>query len=259
MLGATVRAVETAAGRATGVTYEQDGAVTEVGGDLVVLAAIAIFNPHVMLRSGLEHPLLGKRLHEQVGIGATIDLDGVDGFQGSTSMTGHGYMLYDGAHRAERAACLIEWFNIPYIRLEPGKWRQRMVLRFVFEDLPDERNYVRPSAENPDMPEIVYDGHSDYTQRSLDTLAAAVPKLLEKLPVESIHITDHIEPTQFHIQGTTLMGDDPQQSVVDRNLVHHGVRNLLVLGSSVFPTGAPANPTLTIAALSLYAANRLTS
>ena len=34
----------------------------------------------------------------------------------------------------------------------------------------------------------------------------------------------------------------------------HDHRNLFILGSAVFPTGATANPTLTIAALSLRAA-----
>ena len=37
----------------------------------------------------------------------------------------------------------------------------------------------------------------------------------------------------------------------------HGTANLYVAGSSVFPTGGWANPTLTIAALSLRTADRL--
>jgi choline dehydrogenase-like flavoprotein len=53
------------------------------------------------------------------------------------------------------------------------------------------------------------------------------------------------------------MGEDVATSVVDRNLVHHRVRNLIVLGGSVFPTIAPTHPTLTICALSMWAADRL--
>ncbi len=76
------------------------------------------------------------------------------------------------------------------------------------------------------------------------------------LPVEDA-IVKYGTGTEGHIQGTTPMGDDPGASVVDRHLVHHRVRNLLVLGSSTFPTCPPANPTLTIAALSLWSARQL--
>ena len=72
-------------------------------------------------------------------------------------------------------------------------------------------------------------------------------------------VEDDFEPTESHVLGTVRMGNDPAASVVDRHLVHHRVRNLLVLGGSAFPTGSPANPTLTIAALSSWAAEALLS
>jgi choline dehydrogenase-like flavoprotein len=37
----------------------------------------------------------------------------------------------------------------------------------------------------------------------------------------------------------------------------HGIENLYVAGSSVFPTGGYANPTLTIAALAIRLADRI--
>ena len=99
VLEAAVQSVETTGRTARGVRYIKDGAEVQAQGQLVVLGANALFNPHILLRSGLSHPLLGKFLHEQVAVSATIDLDGVENFQGSTSITGHGYMLYDGPHR----------------------------------------------------------------------------------------------------------------------------------------------------------------
>jgi glucose dehydrogenase len=53
--------------------------------------------------------------------------------------------------------------------------------------------------------------------------------------------------------GTARMGDDAKDSVVDRDLRTHDHTNLFILGSAVFPTSATANPTLTIAALTLRA------
>jgi choline dehydrogenase-like flavoprotein len=54
--------------------------------------------------------------------------------------------------------------------------------------------------------------------------------------------------------GTARMGADPATSVVDARLRSHDHPNLSVVGASVFPTGAAANPVLTISALALRAA-----
>lgn len=62
-----------------------------------------------------------------------------------------------------------------------------------------------------------------------------------------------------HHMGTTRMADDPREGVVDRDCKVHGVDNLHVAGSSVFPTGSWAFPTFTIVALSLRLAEQLRS
>lgn len=56
-----------------------------------------------------------------------------------------------------------------------------------------------------------------------------------------------------HIIGTARMGKDAKTSVVDASLRSHEHPNLYIVGASAFPTGATANPTLTIAALALRA------
>ena len=60
-----------------------------------------------------------------------------------------------------------------------------------------------------------------------------------------------------HIMGTTRMGTSQSNSVVDRDCRVHGYDNLFVAGSSVFPTGGYASPTLTIVSLSLRLADTL--
>ena len=53
------------------------------------------------------------------------------------------------------------------------------------------------------------------------------------------------------------MGNDPKTSVVDKFQRSHDHKNFYVVGSSTFPTGATANPTLTLAALSLQTAKHI--
>jgi choline dehydrogenase-like flavoprotein len=60
-----------------------------------------------------------------------------------------------------------------------------------------------------------------------------------------------------HHMGTTRMAVDPRKGVVDPDCRVHGVSNLFVAGSSVFPTGGTAGPTLTIVALAVRLARHL--
>jgi choline dehydrogenase-like flavoprotein len=62
-----------------------------------------------------------------------------------------------------------------------------------------------------------------------------------------------------HHMGTTRMSPSRQDGVVDTNCRVHGVRNLHLAGSSVFPCAGHANPTLTIVALALRLADTIRS
>lgn len=61
----------------------------------------------------------------------------------------------------------------------------------------------------------------------------------------------------YHHMGGTRMSADPGAGVVDAHAKVHGVANLHVAGSSVFPTAGWANPTFTLVALALRLADRL--
>jgi choline dehydrogenase-like flavoprotein len=52
----------------------------------------------------------------------------------------------------------------------------------------------------------------------------------------------------YHHIGTTRMADDPRHGVTDGDGRVHGLDNLHIVGSSLFPTSGWANPTLTILA-----------
>lgn len=62
-----------------------------------------------------------------------------------------------------------------------------------------------------------------------------------------------------HHMGTTRMGSDPKESVVDSNCRVHSVSNVYMAGASVFPTSGCANPTFTIVALAIRLAEHLRS
>jgi choline dehydrogenase-like flavoprotein len=119
-------------------------------------------------------------------------------------------------------------------------------------------NRVEVDAADPAKPAVTFVGRSEYTERGLAALQSDMQLVLAALPTTRYRMrTTGAGSTEAHILCTTPMGTDPAVSVVDRTLVHHRVRNLLVLGGSVFPTASPANPTLTISALSMWAAARL--
>jgi choline dehydrogenase-like flavoprotein len=255
-LNARVLEVVIEGGRATGVRFNERGKEQIAKSEVVGLGANAIFNPFLLLQSGLSHEYLGKHLCEQLSITVTADLDGVDNFQGSTSFTGHGYLHYDGDHRKERAAALIETRNIPRLRHEKGRWRQRLEITFSFENLLDRNCVVSTKPGDRTRPNINWAGDSDYAIKSLKMVRKLAEEFLKPLPVETMWVPGVPEATVSHNMCTTIMGKTPSTSIVDPGLVHHDVRNLLVLGASTFPTASPANPTLTLSALSLMAADK---
>jgi len=63
----------------------------------------------------------------------------------------------------------------------------------------------------------------------------------------------------FHQVGTTRMGADPATSVVDPDLKVHGLDNLYVASSSVFPTSGQANSTLLAAAFGVRLVHHLST
>jgi choline dehydrogenase-like flavoprotein len=260
LLQSPVRTIRLGATTADGVQYQSsDGAEHTAFGNLIAIGANALFTPQLLEASGDSHTQLGKGLVEQVGVNVEVLLDGLDNFSGSTSLTGNGYMLYAGAHRATKAAALIQTINVPQrpLRMERGKWRQKMEIQVTFEDLRQAKNHVRAETESA-KPVTRFEGISAYTQRGLAELDQDLNRVLSPLPVENIQVLE-VTQTEGHIMGTTMMGTDPLLSVADHAGVHHRYRNLVLLGSGLFPTAAPANPTLTLSAMAIRTADWLQS
>ncbi len=85
-------------------------------------------------------------------------------------------------------------------------------------------------------------------------------KLNEIFSADESILKDYLKKNIFgigHHMGTTRMGLNKNDSVCDLNLNYHGIDNLYLNSTSVFPTGGIANPTLTMLALSSRLAERI--
>jgi choline dehydrogenase-like flavoprotein len=160
------------------------------------------------------------------------------------------------------------------------KFTRQFRCGFLVEQTPDRSNRVKlsdiPDGLGLPRPEIHYN-LSDYTKRGIIAAHKMKNLMFAKMGITTENDFTTIapnDPTRFdtdvdgkrvslnyigagHIMGTCRMGDDPRQSVVDRFQRSHDHRNLYIAGSSTFPTGATANPTLTLAALSLRTAKHI--
>jgi len=236
------------------VRFRHAGREQRVGCDVCVLGANAIHSPAILLRSGFDHPLLGRGLNEQLGYSAEVMLDGLDNLDGSTISTGTNYALYDGAWRAEYGAAFMVFDNrYPYgLREEFGRWRQLLSLEITLEEELLDENRVQLDGHGNTV--VHFERRSPYADLGVERTLALLPKVLAPLPVEKIVYRGR-RPTESHVQGTLRMGRSPADSVIDGAQLHHQFRNLIVVGTSVMPSCPPGAPSLTAAALSLRAAD----
>jgi choline dehydrogenase-like flavoprotein len=137
---------------------------------------------------------------------------------------------------------------------------REMTLVALTEQLPDPDNRITPDFDRLDAIGVpkprVFFRLDDYTTTAL----AAARKIHEQLFV-ALNATDigHLPYAEGagHITGTTRMGADRKASVANANGQSHDHPNLWLAGSSLFPTSGTANPTLTIAALTLRTAEAI--
>jgi choline dehydrogenase-like flavoprotein len=146
------------------------------------------------------------------------------------------------------------------------------LVRFGFstEQLPRATNRVKLSTQRDELdiprPKIEYSVDDEYTVKALEAGHEVATKLFQKMGAEVAEEESKlwkdgklIWNTAGHPMGTCRMGVSASDSVVDSFGRCHEHPNLFLVGSSVFPTGASANPTLTIAALTLRTAQAVRS
>lgn len=164
------------------------------------------------------------------------------------------------------AANPIDTFGYGFTRVfQPRALIRGVRFQIIVEPAPNPDSRVTLSPLKKDalgMPRVRVDWRlTDQVRRTFDRTLAIVADELRQSGVAEVALDPPIEggnwPSTFekegtwHHMGTTRMHDSPKQGVVDRNCKVHGMANLYIAGSSVFPTVGANFPTITLAALAL--------
>lgn len=289
-----IQLLPNAEGRIVSARFRRwDQSEGEVHAKTFILACHAVETPRLLLASrsdawpnGLANrsDQVGRNLMDHpVQLSWALSKDPVYPYRGPLSTSGI-ENLRDGDFRRERSAYRIEIGNDGWSwptgaplslaaqladRGLSGQQISRTLARdtsrhlrltALTEQLPEPGNRVTLDSTKKDvygvpLPHIHY-RVDDYARQGMQQARADHQAIFNHLQAGEIH-----HATDFfgagHIMGTCRMGKDPRHSVVDAQLRSHDHDNLYILGSSVFPTGGTANPTLTIAALSLRTAEAI--
>jgi len=151
--------------------------------------------------------------------------------------------------------------------LRPPKMRRWLQVNCSVEQLPrsDNRIVLTDELDRFGFPkarlEWTLDGAEEKTYRrgmelTLEALETYAPGISHGRYDDPDPWPDEAIGT-WHHAGTTRMDSDRTLGVVDADCRVHGVENLFVSGSSVFPTSGATAPTLTIVAMSLRLAEHL--
>ncbi len=143
-------------------------------------------------------------------------------------------------------------------------YTRHFLVTTLSEDLPVESNRIELDPVVRDrwglpVPRLIYNDHPNtvamqkFQHTKIEVLlkqcgARHIVTLIPQIPAGA---------AAGHVMGTTRMGDDPKQSVVNGYCQSHDVPNLFIGGSSVFVTSSGLNPTLTIFALAYRTAEQM--
>ena len=162
----------------------------------------------------------------------------------------------------------------PWLLHKLGNLEVALLVRGEQAPNPASRVTLSDEKDSTGVPRVKLDWRlSEIDVRSVRVLVDALGRELERLGLGRVEPADWLGADEwrtdplisshpiggYHHMGTTRMGLDPTTSVTDSDGRVHGLGNLWVAGSSLFPTGGWANPTLTIVALALRSAGKISA
>jgi len=282
-----VRALEAAPRRVERVHCTWEGRPLALSARVVILAAGALASPLLLLASrsgdwpdGLANRtgLVGRHLmlHTSDFVAVRPDAGGsvegpakslafndlyfVDGrklgtFQAVGLPISSGMALAHLRHLAERDPSWWRRLTRPLLPLAAYAgsfhFRNAVVYSSIVEDLPYADNRVIPERGGGAGMRFEYHYRDELRERN----ALFRRRLAELLGHRRIFVLSSEHNLNYgHACGTCRFGDDPADSVLDRDNRAHGIDNLYVVDASCFPSSGGKNPSLTIAANALRVA-----
>jgi len=254
-----MRILASSQSRAGGVeiTDTEGGETATVHAETIVVCGGGIETPNLLQRSddpwtgglGNLSGHLGRHLVSHTGLafgGRPRGLRWLDGPIPPTASTRH----FDSEAEQAEGKFLLLWRPAP---------SGLLFLNTNLEQFPNESSSVGMGTTRNrfGLPRpVVRLDHGPHDQSREQANAEFLEQLAAEIGLE-IAIRRHF--VLAHPMGATRMSADPADGVVDPQLRVHGVDNVFVCGSATFPTGAAANPTLTIAALAHRLGDHLAS
>jgi len=252
--------------RATGVEYvDASGARAKISAGAVVLAAGTLNTPGLLVRSGVEDPL----------VGATLGFHPARLVFGLFDEPQDAHVVYPiTAHCAERRRDEDGGFVVEAVTMqdpigfatglqdEDGPmWGQPLV-----DAVSRYRNWTGLLVmANDDNHGAVHAGASrdedafsaDFGPAERERIDGALRFAREALEAAGARRVLWTGLVTTHMQGSARMGSDPVRSVVDANAECHTVERLFIADGSTIPHTISANPSLTIMALATRLADHL--
>lgn len=192
----------------------------------------------------------------------------------SVDPTRAGRFLWQMYRRSGRAFTKLTGPIAPWMNVKRGRMDLAIVVRAEQSPNYDSRVVLSPSVDASGMPRIKLDWRlQDIDVRTVSEFVDCLERAFDSAGLGRVEKADWLKSFTsgwesdplisahplggYHHMGTTRMASDPRQGVTDAWGRVHGIDNLYICGSSLFPTCGWANPTLTILALALRTSDHI--
>ena len=280
-------------GRATGAVYldRNSGTRCFLSADVVVLAANGVGTPRLLLASDnlanssdqvgrnlLHHTLVSADIwvDEPVAshmgyVASVISREFAESDPSRGFVNGFNFNCLTSGAAGEQAIGYLSEAHAPWGR-DHHRWFERhfghgIGIHVIGDDLPNPDNRVSldPAALDADGAPVarLHYATGENDRRMMKFMLDRLVDLASAAGAFEYRLQDYIgadgvyRTPAWHLLGTCRMGASPESSVVNRWHQAWDVPNLFILDGSTFATGGVVNPTPTLSALALRAAEHL--